>query len=431
MANSPDIADALVTAGLPATAARIIANALANLNTPQRGIGQSFADATPTENLRLITKEDRLYQFTNLDHPSDSPFRQAVQDSPGSFDPAGPDHPYTDAQPLSPNPTLTRPIVVQGDYITVESNIAESSSQSVVSLRTTLDTGVHLRFNKGLKAIEGVALSVSNASGQYLVGSFQETRQGTELELALRRLKTVNVMLADGNTLNVVAFDTNPDSTAAAGPFVFTATGATLNRTNFTVDAISSGNASIEALTDSSGLYSELRLNNTHPDGDDWRLRSYNANDGLATAGGQLVLYNASTARVTRIFGPNGGATSRSTIPNPASSVLLPQYVCRAFARFRGGNPTLSSPSNTFGVIFQANCTVTKLGTGNYRLTFTTPMPDITYIVLPICTIATNVTANVQAFPYGAISLTSADIICLDAGSAARDPDEVHVAVFA
>ena len=53
--NSGQLVQALVDGGVKPAAARVIANALANADTPQFSGTRDVQDATPTDQLRMVT----------------------------------------------------------------------------------------------------------------------------------------------------------------------------------------------------------------------------------------------------------------------------------------------------------------------------------------------------------------------------------------
>lgn len=70
------------------------------------------------------------------------------------------------------------------------------------------------------------------------------------------------------------------------------------------------------------------------------------------------------------------GANGKLTVPQGIESEGgLPVFQCRAWVYFRGvGTPTILAGGNV--------ASVTRAGTGNYTITFTTPMPSVNYAVI-------------------------------------------------
>jgi len=201
-----DLQQNLVNGGLPATAASIIANAIANAATPQYSQTRDLADATPIDQLRLITANTRKYQLTNLDYSSEQPFQDRLSRNPGQFSDTKLDHPYKDAQPASSTPPLSRPSIRGGDYITVTNDIQDGAVQSTITLNLVQPRGTHLRLNPASKTVESVEYSTDIPQEQFLSAAFVEKQNGTQLQIVLKNLQTLSVRMADGTTKNILAW---------------------------------------------------------------------------------------------------------------------------------------------------------------------------------------------------------------------------------
>ena len=204
--NAGDLQQNLVNGGLPATAAKIIANAIANAATPQYAQTRDLADATPVDQLRLITADTRKYQLTNLDYSSEQPFQDRLSRNPGQFSDTKLDHPYKDSQPASPTPPLSRPSIRGGDYITVTNDIQDGALQSTITLNLVQPRGTHLRLNPASKTVESVEYSTDIPQEQFLSAAFVEKQNGTQLQIVLKNLQTLSVRMADGTTKNILAW---------------------------------------------------------------------------------------------------------------------------------------------------------------------------------------------------------------------------------
>lgn len=212
--NSGDLVRTLIEGGLAPQSARAIANAIANADSPTFSKGGDISDATPTEQLRLITADTRRYQLTNLDFSPAAPFQERLDSNPGQY--AGPpaDHPYKDSQPVTSAPPLSAPRVQAADYLQVDNEVDGNSAVSRVGLRLRQDTGRHLRIDPSTKFLDALPFLANSQSGQFLSADFQETEEGTQLLVSLRNLEQVNLQLANGDTRQAFVF---PEADAA-GP---------------------------------------------------------------------------------------------------------------------------------------------------------------------------------------------------------------------
>lgn len=214
-ANSGDLAQSLIEGGLSATAARIIANALANAQSPQLSAGNDRIDNTPKEQLRLITPDIRRYQLPNLDYSPSEPFQKRLSSNQGKYLAPSPDHPYTDSQPLSPTPPIGQRAVRGSDYITVTNTVENNASVAEVSLDLRLDVGGrHLRLDPSTKSIESVPLIAKPELPRFMASEFRETENGTELIHGFRNLVEVEVPTNNGDSRIITAFS---DSELIAG----------------------------------------------------------------------------------------------------------------------------------------------------------------------------------------------------------------------
>jgi len=101
-------------------------------------------------------------------------------------------------------------------------------------------------------------------------------------------------------------------------------------------------------------------------------------------------------------------------------------YGCRAWVNFDGtvASPTIRGSGNVSGV--------TKAATGDYTVTFATPMPDTNYTVILTCGLATDgsvVVANVGDF-LTARTTTSVRVLCGKPGIGSLDTAVYEVSVF-
>jgi len=204
-ANSGSLVQVLVQGGISSTAAAAIANALANANTPQRTVTGDISDRTPTEALRLIDRDGRLYQFANLDYSSESPYEKALRGNPGQYTAQIADHPYKDSQPTLPIPPLQQPRVAGGRFVVVENTVDGGSPLASVSINLVKNPGSHLRANQATNALEAVPLQFVSPQG-LVTAVVSEGTDSTDIQLQVRGLTTRPVVLADGTSVEVEAW---------------------------------------------------------------------------------------------------------------------------------------------------------------------------------------------------------------------------------
>lgn len=198
----------LVNGGVAPAAAKIIANAIANLATSRTDIGRRYGDATPREQLRLIDGDTRRYILGNLDQPRDGGFRRKSRSPDGRYSPRDTSHTYEGSQPSTANPTLTVQSVAEGDYIAATPAASDSVAQSKVGLKVVQKGGNHARLNPATKAVESVPFSVETDQEQFIDASFEDRPDGTVLSIRLRNLEQLF-------TINTQAQRTN--GTAVSG----------------------------------------------------------------------------------------------------------------------------------------------------------------------------------------------------------------------
>lgn len=179
----------LVVGGMAPAAAKIVANAIANVASPLKSTGRLYSDATPAKPMRMVDSDTRRYVLTNLDHAPEEAFRRSLDRSGGTYKPRDTAHPYSDSQPATSQGTLATPSVKEGDYVSVTTTPKDSVAQSTVSLRVNQAGGPHLRLNSQSKAIDAVPFSVEIDQEQWVEARFEERPTGTVLRITLKNLK--------------------------------------------------------------------------------------------------------------------------------------------------------------------------------------------------------------------------------------------------
>jgi microcystin-dependent protein len=203
--NSGQLVQALIDGGLGPAAARVIANALANADSPAFSNTRDVQDATPTDQLRMVTSDTRKYLLTNLDYSREPPYQARLQSSPGRYEVPTADHPYKDSQPVTPVPPLSTPTVTGGKYVEVESGIQDGAPTSSVNLSIGTVSGTHLRIRPATNSLEAVPLTVS-APQALVTASVVEQATATNIEIAVRGLNPCAVVLSDGSTAQLLVW---------------------------------------------------------------------------------------------------------------------------------------------------------------------------------------------------------------------------------
>lgn len=196
-----DLEGDLVKGGLSPALAKIISNAIGNVATARLALGDNAADATPAAQMRLITSDTRKYLLTNLDHPTDSPFRQSVRSRGVPYAPRDTSHPYADSQPASTNPRIDTRAVKAGRYVSVEAAKTNEVSQSEVTLNVRHMGGTHARFNPATGAIESVPIVLAFEPEGLLEGEVVEEAGRTVI-----KLRVVSDLLRDLLQQRLAAF---------------------------------------------------------------------------------------------------------------------------------------------------------------------------------------------------------------------------------
>lgn len=176
-----DLEGSLVEGGLTPAAAKVIANAIANVASAQLSLGRRFGDATPTKQLRMVDSDTRRYLLPNLDH--DPTPRQKAGDR---WSPRSTSHPYENSQPATAQPTLTTQAVREGDYVSVAAGTENSVAQSQVGLKVKKQGGQHARLNQATGEIEAVPISVVVEPQEYLEATVEEGANGTVIRIRLK-----------------------------------------------------------------------------------------------------------------------------------------------------------------------------------------------------------------------------------------------------
>ena len=182
-------------------------------------------------------------------------------------------------------------------------------------------------------------------------------------QMTIENLKVTGAKIADGTigTAKIADGTVTPAKLSAGGPS-WDSVGGTLTLSS---RAIELGNG----ITSNSASYIDFHSSFPIIDNDARIIRESGAN-------GTLTISNIGTAPI--VMSASGGVTFASAnMPNPSGSA--PIYGARAWVNFNGigsvgANMTIRSQGNV--------SSVNKLGTGRYRVTFATAMPDANYATI-------------------------------------------------
>ena len=164
-----DLEASLVDGGISPAAAKTIANAIQNAATAQVAIGRRYGDATPRDQLRMVSGQTRKYLLQNLDYSG----------------PSGGRHPYDGSQPATAQGTLSTPAVKGKGYINVSQESVDSVQQAQIDLNVEDLGGQHARMNPRNGAIETVPLSVEIEPKGLLEAEVSEESGRTVIKIAL------------------------------------------------------------------------------------------------------------------------------------------------------------------------------------------------------------------------------------------------------
>jgi hypothetical protein len=201
-ASAGVLIQALIDGGVSASAAKVIASALANAATPTLSQSRDVSDATPADALRMIDADGRRYRFTNLDYSAEAPYEARLRANVGRYEANDADHPYKDAQPVTPVPPLSQAATTGGSYIDVQNTVQDGAPLATVNLKIGANSGSHLRINRATNAVDAVPLEFVSPQG-FVTGTVSDKSQSTQIELAVRQLQSRTVITSDGSTAGI------------------------------------------------------------------------------------------------------------------------------------------------------------------------------------------------------------------------------------
>lgn len=138
------------------------------------------------------------------------------------------------------------------------------------------------------------------------------------------------------------------------------------------------------------------------------------------------VIISGDTSGAITVSAPAVAGTTTLTLPATTGTVLNDATVgvCRAWVTFNGTLSGTITPRASFNVT-----NITKNGTGDYTLNFTTALANANYAFLVTPTSSTAATNGNAVRTVTTIS-TSAFRFVISNGSAIADVDYVNVAIF-
>ena len=205
--NRADLEGSLTAAGLQPAAAKIIANALANLESPKTLQATTLIDSTPTDAMRLITSDTRNYRLKNLDHVAQEPARRAKSSRRAKYVQQKTDHPYRDSQPVDTGQPLNPQKFTGEGAVQITSETENNVPLYKIGLRVRGE-GQHMVLASDRQSIRGVRLSGGSTHPTRARLEVESGPDETEVFLRLIGLEQVTVSLPDGGTKNLLVWTT-------------------------------------------------------------------------------------------------------------------------------------------------------------------------------------------------------------------------------
>lgn len=203
--NRADLEGSLTAAGLQPAAAKIIANALANLDSPKTLQATTLVDSTPTDDMRLITSDTRDYRLKNLDYVAQEPARRAKTSRRGEYVQQKTEHPYRNSQPVDTGQPLSPQKFTGEGAVQVTSQTENNVPLYKIGLRIRGE-GQHMVLTPDRQSIRGVRLTASSSHPTRANLQITSGPDSTEVFLRLIGLEQVTVSLPDGGTKNLLVW---------------------------------------------------------------------------------------------------------------------------------------------------------------------------------------------------------------------------------
>ena len=213
--NWADLEGSLAASGLPASAAKLIANALANLDSPRTTTGENRMDSTPSQALRMIDADARRYRFTNLDQRSNAVARRAARNRDTNFLLNEFQHPYDNTQPIKGGESITRDRVEAGKFVSVAKSVDDGTVSYEVGLEVQ-GSGQFVGVNQTRDVLRTLDFSVTSGDPATIKAVPNKQENSTNIAISPINLQTITVKLSDNTTRNILSWV--PDSTINAAP---------------------------------------------------------------------------------------------------------------------------------------------------------------------------------------------------------------------
>lgn len=213
--NWADLEGSLAASGLPASAAKLIANALANLDSPRTTTGENRMDSTPSQALRMIDADARRYRFTNLDQRSNAVARRAARNRDTNFLLNEFQHPYDNTQPIKGGESITKGRVEAGKFVSVVKSVDDGTVSYEVGLEVQ-GSGQFVGVNQTRDVLRTLDFSVTSGDPATIKAVPNKQENSTNIAISPINLQTITVKLSDNTTRNILSWV--PDSTINAAP---------------------------------------------------------------------------------------------------------------------------------------------------------------------------------------------------------------------
>jgi hypothetical protein len=213
--NWADLEGSLAASGLPASAAKLIANALANLDSPRTTTGENRMDSTPSQALRMIDSDSRRYRFTNLDQRSNAVSRRAARNRDTNFLLNAFQHPYDNTQPIKGGESITKDRVEAGKFVSVSKTVDDGTVSYEVGLEVQ-GSGQFVGINQTRDVLRTLDFSVTSGDPTTIKAVPSKQENSTNIAISPINLQTIPVKLSDNTTRNILSWV--PDATVTDAP---------------------------------------------------------------------------------------------------------------------------------------------------------------------------------------------------------------------
>jgi hypothetical protein len=134
------------------------------------------------------------------------------------------------------------------------------------------------------------------------------------------------------------------------------------------------------------------------------------------------------TARANPFTGDSGAGGVKGAVPAPAAGDAALKKVLRADGTWGTETKAFGQITGASGVFVGRGATVARLGTGSYRVTFSTAAANDDYVVLLSLQNSARLTTRLE---IGAKTTAEFDVVVENAAGATADPVELYFQVLA